>query len=78
VRKFTRAELARYNGSNGTPAYIVYEGKLYDVSNSFLWKDGSHQVLHQAGNDLTSALDEAPHGPELLQRFPVVGTLHED
>ena len=78
VRKFTREELARYQGRNGAPAYVAYKGKVYDVSNSFLWKGGSHQVLHRAGCDLTDALGQAPHGPELLEKFPVVGRLSED
>jgi predicted heme/steroid binding protein len=73
MRTFTRKELARYNGKNGTPAFIAYNGKLYDVSNSFLWRNGKHQVLHNAGVDLTDSLEQAPHGADLLERFPVVG-----
>jgi len=78
MRKFTRAELARYNGKNGNPAYIAYRGKVYDVSDSFLWKGGDHQASHSAGQDLTDALEEAPHGSELLKRFPVLGKLQEE
>ena len=77
MRTFTREELSRYNGKNGTPAYIAFKGKVYDVSGSFLWRDGSHQVMHHAGEDLTDSLDQAPHGAELLERFPIVGTLEE-
>jgi predicted heme/steroid binding protein len=46
---------------------------VYDVSASFLWKDGNQQVLHSAGVDLTVALEQAPHGVGALERFPVVG-----
>ncbi|HEX9076755.1 MAG TPA: hypothetical protein VF932_13305 [Anaerolineae bacterium] len=42
---------------------------------SFLWQNGKHQVVHNAGADLTEYLTEAPHGPEMLQKFPVVGML---
>ncbi|MEM3880635.1 MAG: hypothetical protein QXD19_02690 [Candidatus Bathyarchaeia archaeon] len=45
------------------------------MSTSFLWKDGKHQVLHEAGTDLTEALKQAPHGEDVLNRFPVVGIL---
>jgi len=38
-------------------------------------RKGIHQVLHRAGCDLTEALKEAPHGPEILNKFPVVGEL---
>jgi predicted heme/steroid binding protein len=71
MRRFTEEELARYNGKDGAPA-------LYDVSHSFLWQDGRHQVLHTAGVDLTASLDQAPHGADLLERYPVIGMLDED
>jgi predicted heme/steroid binding protein len=77
MRRFTRKELARYNGQDGASAFIAYEGRVYDVSHSFLWQDGRHQVLHTAGADLTACLDEAPHGADLLARFPVIGMLSE-
>lgn len=76
MRVFTKEEVAQCNGKDGNPAYIVYKGKVYDVSASFLWKDGTHQVLHSAGADLTNAMEQAPHGGEVLGKFPVVGILH--
>ena len=75
MKEFTEEELGRYNGKNGLPAYTAFEGKVYDVSGSFLWKDGNHQVLHDAGVDLSTAMGQAPHGEEVLERFPVVGIL---
>ena len=78
MRKFTKAELLQYDGKDDHPVYITYEGKVYDVSDSFLWKNGDHQAYHTAGQDLTGALEEAPHGCELLEGFPVVGILEED
>ncbi|MCX8032620.1 MAG: cytochrome B5 [Thermoleophilia bacterium] len=75
--KLTPAELAKYNGRGGAPAYVAYEGKIYDVSSSFLWQRGRHQAMHEAGTDLTQALAQAPHGKEFLERFPVVGILVE-
>lgn len=78
MRRFTEEELARYDGQDNTPAFIVYTGKVYDVSRSFLWQSGTHQVVHVAGADLTNALAQAPHGPELLERFSIVGMLIEE
>ncbi len=77
-RRFTRKELGRYNGRDGEPAYIAYQGKVYDVSRSLLWRDGWHQATHVAGADLTGRLDQAPHDADLLERFPIVGTLCRD
>jgi predicted heme/steroid binding protein len=75
MKEFSKEELARYNGKNGAPAYAAYKGNVYDVSGSFLWNDGNHQVLHNAGADLTDAMEQAPHGRDVLGKFPVVGTL---
>jgi len=75
MKKFTKAELGQYNGKNAMPIFVAYQGKVYDVSISFLWKKGKHQVLHKAGLDLTEDLKVAPHGAEMLEKFPVVGIL---
>jgi len=75
LRRFTKEELARYNGRENAPAFIAYQGKVYDVSHSFLWQKGHHQVVHVAGKDLTNELAQAPHGEDFLARFPVVGVL---
>jgi predicted heme/steroid binding protein len=75
VRTFTRAELRKYTGRDGGPVYFAYKGKVYDASASWQWRGGRHQVMHQAGQDLTESLADAPHGEDLLARLPVVGLL---
>jgi predicted heme/steroid binding protein len=74
-KQFTLEELAKFNGQNGNPAYVAYEGKVYDVSDSSFWMGGDHLGAHQAGKDLTEELSIAPHGPENLDRVKLVGTL---
>ncbi len=74
-RKITQQELAENNGRNGKPAYIAYQGKVYDVTNSAFWMEGDHMGSHEAGKDLTSELPLAPHGEETLQRVVYVGVL---
>jgi len=76
MRVFTREELKKYDGSNGI-AYVACAGKVYDVSHSFHWKKGVHQVRHYAGRDLTYVLKQAPHGADMLEKFPIVGELAE-
>ena len=74
---FTLEELAKYNGKDGNPAYVGYEGKVYDVSDIEAWKGGIHQNQHEAGKDYTDVLNnQAPHAPtNLTDNAPVVGTL---
>ena len=78
MRRFTKEDLKRYDGRDGAPAYLAYEGKVYDVTRSFLWREGRHQALHEAGEDLTGGLEQGPHGAYVLDRFPVIGVLVED
>lgn len=63
------------NGKEGRPAHIGYNGYLYDVSESKLWKNGGHMGRHFAGEDLTEALAAAPHGPEVLEKVKKLGTI---
>jgi hydroxylamine dehydrogenase len=52
---------------------FAYDGVLYDATESNLWKDGAHMGRHHAGVDLTDAIADAPHGPEVLDRIRKVG-----
>lgn len=58
--KLTKKELKSKNGFNGK-VLIAYKNKIYDVSKSPLYKFGLH-FNHEAGNDLTEFLQDAPHG----------------
>jgi predicted heme/steroid binding protein/CheY-like chemotaxis protein len=74
-RRFTIVDLKQFDGGEGRPAYVAFKGKVYDVSNSQLWKGGKHAAVHAAGMDLTEALAKAPHGEDKLSRAAVVGEL---
>lgn len=71
-------ELKKHDGSDGGPAYVAYDGKIYDVSKSVHWCDGHHMGRHRAGEDLTDFLPLAPHGTEVFERVTVAGTVDED
>jgi len=75
LKKFTLDELKQYDGKDGRPAYIAFNGKVYDVTESFMWADGDHQGQHAAGKDFTSEIGMAPHGEETLERVKQVGVL---
>jgi predicted heme/steroid binding protein/uncharacterized membrane protein len=77
MKEFRLEELAAFDGKDGRPIYVAHQGKVYDLSNSQLWKGGSHMRRHQAGHDLTTDLQAAPHGIEKLEAFPQVGVVKE-
>lgn len=77
---FNAEELAKYDGVDGNPAYVAYEGYVYDVSDIKAWKDGIHQGKHKAGFDYTEVLNnQAPHSPKnLTDNAPIVGIYNEN
>jgi predicted heme/steroid binding protein/uncharacterized membrane protein len=77
VKELDPEELKGFDGKDGKPAYIAHQGKVYDITKSRLWKDGRHMNRHNAGGDLTADIRAAPHSPDVLERYPQVGTLQE-
>ena len=78
MKEFDAKEIESCNGKEGRPVYIAYQGKVYDVSDSKLWKTGLHMKRHPAGKDLTPDIQAAPHGTEVLERYPQVGVLKKE
>ncbi len=74
-RNFTVEELAQFDGKDGRPAYVAVNGIVYDATQSKLWRSGTHVRVHQAGGDLTTALQLAPHPADRMDRLPRVGVL---
>jgi predicted heme/steroid binding protein/uncharacterized membrane protein len=75
MKEFDAESLSQFNGKDGQPLYIAHKGRVFDVSGSKLWRAGLHMKRHAAGHDLTADIEAAPHGPEVLERYPQVGTL---
>lgn len=71
--EYNADDLARSRGETGGKTLVAVDGKVYDVAGSKRWRGGRHMNRHQAGRDLTAELRAAPHGPEVLERFPAVG-----
>jgi len=75
MKEIDSEELLSFNGKEGKPVYIAFEGKVYDVSKSALWSSGLHMNRHPSGKDLTGEISAAPHGEEMFERYPQVGVL---
>lgn len=71
---FTRSELAKYDGKNGNPAYVAYQGRVWDVSKIFV--DGEHNGC-SAGTDLTGQLDMY-HEASILENGIIVGGISDE
>jgi len=71
----TRSQLSLRNGQDKPEVWIAYQGKVYDVTASRLWKMGKHYE-HWAGQDLTDELKDAPHTEKVFEKFNVIGKLN--
>lgn len=71
---YSPSELSQRNGKLMQEIWIAYQGKIYDVSSSELFKEGKHYE-HESGRDLTAEMIDAPHWDDVLNEFTVVGFL---
>jgi predicted heme/steroid binding protein len=74
MKKYSPQQLALRNGQDREEIWIAFKGIIYDVTNSKLWKNGTHYE-HWSGQDLTDELKDAPHTAIVFERLQVVGEL---
>ncbi|RYY37894.1 MAG: cytochrome b5 [Sphingobacteriaceae bacterium] len=72
--QYTKSQLALRNGQDKPQVWIAYQGVIYDVTESRLWRNGKHYE-HWAGQDLTPELADAPHTTTVFEKFKKVGVL---
>lgn len=71
---YTRQQLALRNGTDKEEIWVAFQGIIYDVSRSRLWRNGKHYE-HWAGQDLTDELKDAPHNANVFDKYDAVGRL---
>ena len=74
MKEFTRSQLALRNGQDKPEIWVAYQGTIFDVTGSKLWKNGKHYE-HWAGQDLTDELADAPHSEKVFEKFNPIGKL---
>ncbi len=72
--EYSRNQLALRNGQDMDEIWVAFNGYIYDVSLSRLWRNGKHYE-HWAGQDLTSELEKAPHNEMVFNKFTAIGIL---
>ena len=71
---YSRSQLALRNGQDKPDIWVAFDGKIYDMTQSKLWRNGKHYE-HWAGQDLTSELADAPHSAQVFEKFTPIGFL---
>ena len=74
MNEYTRSQLALRNGNDKDDIWVAFKGKIYDVTDSKLWRNGKHYE-HWAGQDLTPELGDAPHNDQVFDKFKIIGIL---
>jgi len=74
LAEITKAQLALRNGQDKKQVWIAYQGNVYDVTDSRMWREGKHHE-HWAGQDLTDELKDAPHSEKVFDKFKIIGVL---
>ena len=72
--EFTRSQLASRNGQDRDEIWVAYQGLIYDVTESRMWRNGRHYE-HWAGQDLTEEFADAPHTVRVFEKFSPIGKL---
>ncbi|MGJ3235385.1 cytochrome b5 domain-containing protein [Marivirga sp.] len=74
MKKYSIQQLSLRNGQDKDEIWIAYKGIIYDVTDSKLWKNGTHYE-HWSGQDLTDELKDAPHTEKVFEKLKVIGEL---
>jgi predicted heme/steroid binding protein len=74
LKVFTKNQLALRNGRDKEEIWVAFNGNIYDVGSSRLWRNGTHYE-HWAGQDLTEELKDAPHTEKVFEKFEIIGKL---
>ena len=72
--QYTKKQLALRNGQDKPEIWVAYNGVIYDVSSSRLWRNGKHYE-HWAGQDLSDELKDAPHTVSVFEKIEAIGNL---
>jgi predicted heme/steroid binding protein len=74
MKIYSKQQLSLRNGQDKPEIWVAYQGVIYDVSESKLWRNGKHYE-HWAGQDLTPELGDAPHTEKVFEKFLPIGKL---
>lgn len=77
MKQYKIEEISKFDGKDGTLAYIVIDGTVYDITSIQQWTNGTHYGL-SAGKDLTEYFKTChKNETDILKKLRIVGTIIE-
>ena len=75
LKQYKLEDISKFDGRDGTLAYVVVDGIVYDVTSINQWRDGNHYGL-VAGKDLTEFFSTChKNSQKILDKLKVVGKI---
>lgn len=74
----TQADLAAADGKNGNKCYVAVDGTVYEIKGVEEWQNGEHTTSNgkaSCGGDMSSVINQSPHGKRVLDQLIKVGPL---
>lgn len=72
--RYTKQQLSLRNGQDKPEIWVAFKGKIYDMTQSRMWRNGKHYE-HWAGQDLSAEMADAPHTATVFDKFDPIGEL---
>lgn len=72
--RYTKQQLSLRNGQDKPEIWVAFKGKIYDMTQSRMWRNGKHYE-HWAGQDLSAEMADAPHTANVFDKFDPIGEL---
>ncbi len=73
----TQEQLHLADGKDGRDCWLAVDGVVYEIDQGYKWLDGEHteSSLAYCGADMSSVIDQAPHGRTKLSQLKKIGSL---
>ncbi len=77
AKTYSQQELASANGKDGRDCWLAVDGVIYEIDQGYKWLEGKHteSSLAYCGADMSSVIDQAPHGRTKLSQLKKIGSL---
>ncbi|XP_072945669.1 cytochrome b5-like [Epargyreus clarus] len=81
VTRYTLAEVAKRNGKNNEPVWIIYKDSVYDVTSYIPEHPPGDTITEEGGKDVTRDFDDAGHTADakfIMKKYKIGEIVEEE